>query len=57
MYKAFYEGMTLTHLPLFSLFLFTVIFIAVVIRTFVLRRARDFDEAARMPLGDDDHEQ
>ncbi len=56
MYKTFYEGMGLGALPLFALVLFVSLFVVVVVRTFVLRRARDFDRLAAMPLGDDPNE-
>ncbi|MGV3619612.1 MAG: CcoQ/FixQ family Cbb3-type cytochrome c oxidase assembly chaperone [Archangium sp.] len=52
MYKQFFAGMTYTALPLFALALFLVFFAAVFVRTFAFRRARDFDDAAAMPLSD-----
>lgn len=54
MYKQFYEGMDLTHLPLFTLILFIAVFLAAVIRMFVLHRAADYEQIARLPLGDND---
>ena len=56
MYKTFYEGMSLSELPLFALVLFVSLFLVVVVRTFVLRRARDFDRLAAMPLGEENDE-
>lgn len=54
MYRQFYEGMTLTHLPLFTLILFVALFMGAVIRTFVLRSSKDFEQVSRLPLGDKD---
>ena len=56
MYRAFYEGMTLSHLPLFSLVLFFAVFTGALLRTFWLRKAADFDAVSRLPIGDDHHE-
>lgn len=56
MYREFYAGATLLDLPLFTLILFVTVFLAVVARTFLLRKSRDFDGMAQLPLGDDDHE-
>jgi cytochrome c oxidase cbb3-type subunit 4 len=52
MYRQFYEGMDLTHLPMFTLVLFILIFAAAILRTFVFRRAGDFDHLAHMPLSE-----
>lgn len=54
MYKAFYAGSDLLHLPLLTLFLFLGIFVGVVAWVYVVRR-RDprFDELANLPLRDD----
>jgi cytochrome c oxidase cbb3-type subunit IV len=54
MYRQFYEGMDLAVLPLFALVLFVAVFVGVFIRTYVLRRAGDFDNLARMPLDEGD---
>ncbi len=54
MYRTFFEGMSLAELPIFALVLFVSLFVVVVVRTFVLRRSRDFDRLAAMPLGDRD---
>lgn len=51
MYKQFYAGMELIHLPLFALFLFLAAFVAVVVRT-VLKRASDYEAIAQLPLED-----
>ena len=50
MYRQFYAGMELTHLPLFTLVLFTAIFFATVLRLFARRRAADFEAIAALPL-------
>lgn len=50
MYRQFYEGMTWSDLPLFTLVLFVSIFLAVVVRLFVLHRGRDYESMARMPI-------
>lgn len=52
MYRWFYEGMSLQSLPLFTLVLFVGVFVAVIARTFLMRRSRDFDSLAEMPLLD-----
>ena len=52
MYKQFYQGMSLTHLPLFSLILFIAVFFGVVAWLFRVRRGRDFDALAQMPLAE-----
>ncbi|QDE70449.1 MULTISPECIES: cbb3-type cytochrome oxidase subunit 3 [Myxococcus] len=60
MYKQFYQGMSLTELPLFALVLFIAVFLGVVAWVFVARRSGDFDTLARMPLsekGEGGHEQ
>jgi cytochrome c oxidase cbb3-type subunit 4 len=52
MYKQFYQGMTLTQLPLFTLVLFLAVFLGVVAWVFFVRRSRDFDALAQLPLGE-----
>lgn len=52
MYKQFYQGMSLTHLPLFTLFLFIAVFFGVVAWLFLVRRGRDFDALAQLPLAE-----
>jgi cytochrome c oxidase cbb3-type subunit 4 len=52
MYKHFYQGMSLTELPLFTLFLFLAVFLGVVAWLFVMRRSRDFEALARLPLAE-----
>lgn len=52
MYKQFYQGMALTELPLFALVLFIMVFLGVVAWVFGVRRSRDFDTLAQMPLAE-----
>jgi cytochrome c oxidase cbb3-type subunit 4 len=52
MYKSFYQGMSLTQLPLFSLVLFILIFLAVAAWLFIARRSGDYDALARLPLAE-----
>jgi cytochrome c oxidase cbb3-type subunit 4 len=52
MYRQFYSGMDLTHLPLFALFLFLGVFLGVVAYLFVARRSRDFEGLALLPLAE-----
>ncbi|MCP3140190.1 cbb3-type cytochrome oxidase subunit 3 [Pyxidicoccus xibeiensis] len=52
MYKQFYQGMSLTELPLFALFLFIVVFLGVCAWVFGVRRSQDFDALARLPLAE-----
>ncbi|NMO21964.1 CcoQ/FixQ family Cbb3-type cytochrome c oxidase assembly chaperone [Pyxidicoccus fallax] len=52
MYKQFYQGMALTELPLFALVLFIMVFLGVCAWVFGVRRSRDFDTLARMPLAE-----
>jgi cytochrome c oxidase cbb3-type subunit 4 len=52
MYKQFYQGMSLTQLPLFTLVLFLAVFLGVVAWVFFVRRSRDFDALAQMPLAE-----
>lgn len=52
MYKQFYEGMTLTHLPLFTLFLFIAVFFGVVAWLFLARRSGDYEALAQLPLAE-----
>jgi cytochrome c oxidase cbb3-type subunit IV len=52
MKQQFYEGMELAHLPLFALVLFMAVFLIVVVRMFVFRRAEHFDNLARLPIAD-----
>lgn len=52
MYRQFYQGMTLTHLPLFTLILFIAVFLGVVAWVFLGRRRQDFDALARMPFAE-----
>ncbi len=52
MYKSFYQGMQLTHLPLFTLVLFFLIFLGVAAWLFLARRGGDYDALARLPLSE-----
>lgn len=52
MYKQFYQGMTLTHLPLFTLVLFVAVFFGVLAWLFLARRGGDFEAVARLPLAE-----
>jgi hypothetical protein len=52
MYKQYFAGMEFTALPLFALFFFLVLFLAVGVRLFLVKRPKDFDRDASMPLSD-----
>lgn len=52
MYKQFYQGMSLTHLPLFTLILFIAVFFGVVAWLFLVRRGQDFEALAQLPLAE-----
>jgi cbb3-type cytochrome oxidase subunit 3 len=52
-YKEFYASSTLKHAPLFAMGLFFLFFIAVLVRTFALKRRGDFEPMAALPLSDD----
>ena len=52
MKQQFYEGMDLAQFPLFALVLFVSVFLIVVVRTFVFRRAEHFDNLARLPIAE-----
>ncbi|WP_164021341.1 cbb3-type cytochrome oxidase subunit 3 [Pyxidicoccus trucidator] len=52
MYKQFYSGMDLTELPLFALVLFIMVFLGVCAWVFGVRRGKDFDALANMPLAE-----
>jgi hypothetical protein len=52
MYGQFYAGMSLAGLPLFALFLFLAVFVAVVLRVTLLGRRPELDRMARLPLED-----
>jgi len=56
MWKTFYQGMDYTELPLFAMLLFIGVFVAVILRVTVARRASDFDPLAAMPLQPDANE-
>jgi len=48
-----FEGSPLMLLPLVSLFLFLGAFVVVFVRAY-LKRAKDYDDVASLPLADDD---
>ena len=50
MYRAFYENMSLTELPLFTLILFLTVFVAVVVRVYSKQRKPELDALAALPL-------
>lgn len=50
MYKTFFSQMGELSLPLGALGVFLILFVAVVVRTFVLRRPSDFQNMANLPL-------
>ncbi len=52
MFRQFYEGMQLTHLPLFTLVLFFAVFLGVAAWVFFARRGQDYDALAQLPLTD-----
>jgi cytochrome c oxidase cbb3-type subunit 4 len=52
MWKQFYEGMELTHLPLFTLLLFIAVFLGVAAWVFLGRRGQDYDALSRLPLAE-----
>jgi cytochrome c oxidase cbb3-type subunit 4 len=52
MWKQFYEGMELTHLPLFTLLLFFAVFLGVAVWVFLGRRGQDYDALSRLPLAE-----
>lgn len=54
MYKAFYSQLTFTWLPQAVTLFFVAVFAIALVRLFVLRRRRDFDSIAAMPLFDDE---
>ena len=52
MYRQFYAGMDLTHLPLFALLFFLAVFLSVVAWLFLARRSRDFEAVSLLPLAE-----
>jgi cytochrome c oxidase cbb3-type subunit 4 len=52
MYRQFYEGTGLTHLPVFALVLFMFVFVAAIVRMFVFGRSGDYDHLARIPISE-----
>jgi len=53
MYRDFYSALPSTLLPIVVMTFFLVVFAVVLLRTFVLRRRRDYDRLAALPLADD----
>ncbi|AKJ01790.1 cytochrome c oxidase cbb3-type subunit 4 [Archangium gephyra] len=52
MWRQFYAGMDLVHLPLFTLILFLVVFTGVTAWVFLARRGQDYDAISRLPLAE-----
>lgn len=52
MFKQYFANLESTGLPLFALWLFIGVFVIVVLRTFVVKRATEFDADAQLPLND-----
>ena len=52
MFKQFFAGMEWSSLPIFALCLFMAFFAVVVLRTFVFKTPRDFEEQSALPLSD-----
>jgi hypothetical protein len=53
MYREFYAALPSTLLPIVVMAFFVVVFAVVLLRTFVLKRRRDYDRMAALPLADD----
>lgn len=54
MYKAFYQGSELMALPILAMLVFLVAFTAMLVRVLLARHGSGgFDQAARLPLGED----
>lgn len=56
MYRQFYQGMELVHLPLFALVLFIVFFLAVIVRAFSKRQRGLYARLEQLPLLDGMHQ-
>lgn len=52
MYRQFYQGMSMTDLPLFALLLFFAIFTAVAVWVLLFRRSQDYEAISRLPLAE-----
>ena len=52
MYRQFFAGMEWTGLALFAMALFLLLFMLMLLRVFVVRRRRDYDQVAQLPLDD-----
>ncbi len=57
MYRSFYAGMQLSHLPQLSLLLFMAVFLAALFRLFVMKRPADFAAVSALPFQDGDETQ
>lgn len=53
MYRQFFSNLDSAALPLFAMALFLTLFVAVLVRTFVLRTKADYQPLAALPLEDD----
>lgn len=52
MYREFYAALPSTLLPIVVMAFFLAAFVLVVVRTFVLKRRRDYERVAALPLAD-----
>lgn len=52
MYREFYAALPSTLLPIVVMAFFLAAFVVVVVRTFVLKRRRDYESVAALPLAD-----
>ncbi|OJT20961.1 hypothetical protein BO221_29150 [Archangium sp. Cb G35] len=52
MWRQFYAGMDMIHLPLFTLLLFCAVFTGVTAWVFLARRRQDYDVISRLPLAE-----
>jgi cytochrome c oxidase cbb3-type subunit IV len=50
MFRQFFADMPLTELPLFALGVFLTVFLGVLARTLLWKRAADYQSAAQLPL-------
>lgn len=55
MYRQFFTGMESPLLPLLAMGFFILVFVLMLLRTFVAKRRSDFDSVAALPLADDEH--
>ena len=54
MYKAFYQQLTFDWLPQVVMVFFFTVFLLALAWVFLIRRRRDFDSIAALPLFDDE---